>query len=936
MTSSLRAAALVLVAGTVTAAPGAILQWDALFNGNASTANNWNPNQRPTAVDDLRFNSTLNNNYTVNYDSLVPHRPVAPVSGGQRDDPDRRQSAHNHEHAVDRERVGGPLDAATVHVGGSTTLGTISGLGGRLTIDQSLLTAQQLILGATGPADVIVSSAGRLEVPTVTLRGDSSLTLQESAIAQLSTLTIGNSSNANASSVLVSDGSDIFLLGGITMSPVAGSSSVLRVIEGPELTGTQINAQGDVLIGANTSAAAAGTAIVTLGDMTAAVGLSELICDDLVVGDVHGGHGTLSLQSGTLRCASATFVGGHSSLVIERGLLDCSGPFIWENGTLSIDGRVDTTLFLRGEATLDHPVKTGVSRDGRITLFGPSADVTVNADMTVGEQASSEGTLDVANGGTLLVNGEVHLGVAGVAELFARGGASAIAKVITAAANPGSRASITIVGGIVSGFDGLVLGGSATAQGGSVDVAITNGLLGGQDVVRCWGGTSITMNNGDFQANTTIDMRPGSSLTMNPGVVLAPTLSFTGAATPLGDGVDLTGSGHVDAAVSSTGFGNNIVATGPLILGRSDSLTGYSGGSITLSVGAHTVTLLDANAASVGDTTVAAGTVAAPNGLSLSTGRTASGGGTIDTPTINNAGTINATTPQGFVVKGIVSGAGTLTGTLFDFSNSGGFTGSGAINSQIRGTAGSIITATGNLSLGTNSNVGFSFDGTLRTGANQVTLHDTSTAFVGNIEMAGGTVLCTDTDLTSDLSDVTSGFGTVITSGRTWLNAGTIRPSGAGVDTTGQIGSFGNVNMENIFNSAVLEMDIGGTAAADMDKFVVLGALTIDGTLRVRFVPGYVPFGGELYTVITANSITSNFTSLDLPPRTRVIVNPTNVQIEALCVSDQNADGTVDGDDVIDLFAAWDLGLPAADTNGDGSVDGDDVIVFFEHWDAGC
>ncbi|MFZ4575600.1 MAG: beta strand repeat-containing protein [Phycisphaerales bacterium] len=935
MTSSLRAAALVLVAGTVTAAQGAILQWDALFNGNASTASNWNPNQRPTAVDDLRFNSTLNNNYTVTYDSLVPTVRSHQYLG---DNVTIRTSfPHSITNTMSIENGSEILlETSALHVGGSTAIGATSVSGGRFTIEQSLFTGQQLHLGAIGTADVIVSVAGRLEVPTVTLRGDSSLTLLDTSVAELSTLTIGNSSNASASSVLVSDGAGMTLLGGITMSPVAGSSSVLRIIEGPDLTGTQIDAQGDVLIGANTGAAAAGTAIVTLGDMTAAVGLSELICDDLVVGDVHGGQGTLSLQSGTVRCASATFVGGHSSLVIERGLLDCSGPFIWENGPLAIDGLLDSTLFLRGEATLNHPLKAGVLRDGRITVFGPSADVTVNGDLTVGEQASSEGTLDVANSGTLAVNGGVHIGVAGVAELFARDGANAFANVITAAANPGSRASITIVGAIVSSFDGLFLGGSATAQGGSVDVTITNGLLGGQDVVRCWGGTSITMNNGDFQTNTTIDMRPGSSLTMNPGVVLAPTLLFTGAATPLGDSVDLTGSGHVDAAVSSTGLGNNIVATGPLILGRSDSLTGYNGGSIALSVGAHTVTLLDANTASVGDTTIAAGTIAAPNGITFSGTRTISGGGTIDAPTITNLGTINATTPQGFILKGIVSGAGTLTGTLFDFSNTGGFTGAGAINSQIRGTSGSVITATGNLTLGTATSTGFSFDGTIRTNANQVTLRDTSVAAVGDVELAGGFLFCNDTDLSSDISDITSGFGTIGVSPRTWIAAGTIRPNGAGVDVTGQLSVVGNVNMENFLNSSVVDMEIGGTAAANMDKFVVLGALTIDGTLRVRFVPGYVPFGGEVYTLLTANSVSGNFTTLDLPPRTRVIVNPTNVQVEALCPSDQNADGNVDGDDVIDLFAAWDLGLPIADTNGDGSVDGDDVIVFFEHWDAGC
>ena len=52
------------------------------------------------------------------------------------------------------------------------------------------------------------------------------------------------------------------------------------------------------------------------------------------------------------------------------------------------------------------------------------------------------------------------------------------------------------------------------------------------------------------------------------------------------------------------------------------------------------------------------------------------------------------------------------------------------------------------------------------------------------------------------------------------------------------------------------------------------------------------------------------------------------------CVGDWNRDGSVDGDDVIAFFAAWDRGN--ADVNGDGGTDGDDVIAFFAAWDTGC
>ena len=54
------------------------------------------------------------------------------------------------------------------------------------------------------------------------------------------------------------------------------------------------------------------------------------------------------------------------------------------------------------------------------------------------------------------------------------------------------------------------------------------------------------------------------------------------------------------------------------------------------------------------------------------------------------------------------------------------------------------------------------------------------------------------------------------------------------------------------------------------------------------------------------------------------------------CPSDINQDGTVDGDDIIAYFAAWDAARLIADMDGNQTVDGDDVIIFFGLWDAGC
>jgi hypothetical protein len=58
--------------------------------------------------------------------------------------------------------------------------------------------------------------------------------------------------------------------------------------------------------------------------------------------------------------------------------------------------------------------------------------------------------------------------------------------------------------------------------------------------------------------------------------------------------------------------------------------------------------------------------------------------------------------------------------------------------------------------------------------------------------------------------------------------------------------------------------------------------------------------------------------------------------VTVTCLADVNNDGNVDGDDVIDFLAAWDVGAESADVNDDGSTDGDDVIALFDRWDRGC
>ena len=54
------------------------------------------------------------------------------------------------------------------------------------------------------------------------------------------------------------------------------------------------------------------------------------------------------------------------------------------------------------------------------------------------------------------------------------------------------------------------------------------------------------------------------------------------------------------------------------------------------------------------------------------------------------------------------------------------------------------------------------------------------------------------------------------------------------------------------------------------------------------------------------------------------------------CVSDFNADGAVNTQDVLAFLNAWSSGDASADINGDGSVNSQDVLAFLNLWNAGC
>jgi hypothetical protein len=171
-------------------------------------------------------------------------------------------------------------------------------------------------------------------------------------------------------------------------------------------------------------------------------------------------------------------------------------------------------------------------------------------------------------------------------------------------------------------------------------------------------------------------IQAGSTVTMSGGTLSAETVLMTP-----GSRVTSTQSSTMNGAILALAGSLFDVTVGNLVLGDATKVNGF-GMQGTLSVGANTVTLLDANDVvfdSLSLTTLGSGansgTVSAANGLTLDFGGNITGFGTITTPNnvakplINNGHITGTSGAQRITLPGYVKGVGTfdnvnLTGTF--------------------------------------------------------------------------------------------------------------------------------------------------------------------------------------------------------------------------------------------------------------------------------
>lgn len=116
------------------------------------------------------------------------------------------------------------------------------------------------------------------------------------------------------------------------------------------------------------------------------------------------------------------------------------------------------------------------------------------------------------------------------------------------------------------------------------------------------------------------------------------------------------------------------------------------------------------------------------------------------------------------------------------------------------------------------------------------------------VEIFGGTLRGTGL--------VTTGSGSI--PGQVESRSGTVSP-GNGIGTLTIEGRFANAD------ASTLAIELGGlNAGSQYDQLVVNGGAALDGTLSVSLV-GFTPLAGDAFTILTAESLGGEFSTLSLP-----------------------------------------------------------------------
>lgn len=309
-------------------------------------------------------------------------------------------------------------------------------------------------------------------------------------------------------------------------------------------------------------------------------------------------------------------------------------------------------------------------------------------------------------------------------------------------------------------------------------------------------------------------------------------------------------------------------------------------------------------------------------------------------------GSLTVNNPGGPGASVSVGGAATV-GTTF-----------GGLGTIVINGAGAFIAANAAITAGDGGNASI----TVRNAASL----QTGGAVVGRLKGAAGQVLldgaATRWTNTAPVTIAAAGAGTVTLSNGPLLSAPTVavgalgRLAGVGrvesaVTNGGVVAPGNSAGKLSIIGSyaqqpaGTLEIELGGLLAGTQhDWLAVDGAAVLGGSLLVTLINQFQPTPGQQFVVLTAGSVSGQFSNVVAPTGMSVVYGPSEVRlifVAAECVpADLNCDETVNGLDLALLLGQW-MGKSAyapcppaatADLNADCKINGLDLALLLGAW----
>ena len=568
-------------------------------------------------------------------------------------------------------------------------------------------------------------------------------------------------------------------------------------------------------------------------------------------GDIKLSDGTLSisdsavvtLNGGNGGAAIGTISGGDSG---QGGTLDVSGGALsfFEDAVINITGGVganaDITFFPFGGTTIT-PASDG-GDGGAFNVSGGTVSISDSAVVNIRGVRGGSGLnftrgAHGGTGGTVQLSGGV-LNMTG-GQLNVSGGTGGIGD--TTNGSPGAAGSVQVNGGTFNLAAGLISGvGSPTASADpitliSANVAVTSGgVLNFQD--------DVTVNGGLLTRDGTSDLNlaAGKKLTAVNNAQIRftePYLIKNGTTLEITDGSTLSSDVFIAVGLESSGtliVDNATVETGSAVLTNAPWADGVANADVTIrnnataNFGSHISLVGSGPPGRSGIIRVQSGADMTVHNLTVA--NNSSGDGTV---LVDGDGT---TLVQDAAASLTVGTTSSNTATI-DVTNQGEFTtGTGPISIRPTGTlnvSGGRFNAHGDMAVNGTVNLQ---DGTMDAG--RITLNSGAG---GAFNFTGGTLHVETFD--GDLNN----------------QGGTLAPGN----------SPGITQVTNVYTQATagklaIEVaGVGGAGAADgHDQLAVTGGTTLDGTLDVALIDGFVPRWGDTFDVVTAPTINGNFSEL--------------------------------------------------------------------------